>query len=399
MKITKVKTILCNGGIRNWVFVKVETDEGITGIGDSSGCWPGEPGVVSTIEYLSSYVLGEDPFNIEKLWQKMYFGSYFVGLGGIVNSAIAGIETALWDIVGKALKTPVYNLLGGKCREKIRLYTHCDGYGGGVGGRLEQKDSFEQKDTAEALEKRVRMVLDQGFTAFKTHLSNIGKWNRSVERLNRQLDRETIRNTVTKLEIMRNLAGEDVEICIDVNGLFNTMSAIRLGKALEKFDLLFYEEPIPPENIEAMKEVKNAVRIPICTGERLYTTHGFRKILEMNAVDIIMPDISKCGGLSQAKKIAAMAENYYVTVAPHNYNSPLTTIISAHLCANIPNFLIFEFPWPDVPWANEVISPPAKVKNGYLELPSGPGFGIDLIEEEIAKHPYKESSRILQDVE
>ncbi len=390
MKITGVKPILCNGGIRNWVFVKVATDEGITGVGDASGCWPGEPGVVSTIEYLASYVVGEDPFNIEKLWQKMYFGSYFVGLGGIVNSAITGIETALWDIVGKALQTPVYNLLGGRCRDKVKLYTHCDAWGGG---------EFEQKDTREALKKQVRIILDQGFTAFKTHLSNIGRWRRDVESLNRQLDRETIRNTVTKLEILRGAAGEDIEICIDVNGLLNAMSAIRLGKALEKFDLVFYEEPVPPENIAAMKEVKDAIRVPICTGERLYTTYGFREILEMNAVDIIMPDITKCGGLSQAKKIAAMAENHYVTVAPHNYNSRLCAIISAHLCASIPNFLMLEFPWPDVPWADKVISPPPKVENGYLELPTGPGFGVDLVDEEIAKHPYKKTGRLLTDVE
>ena len=200
-----------------------------------------------------------------------------------------------------------------------------------------------------------------------------------------------IQDTAAKVAAIREAAGEEVEICIDVNGMLNVPTAIRLGRPLEPFDLLFYEEPLPPENMEAMKQVKDSVRVPICTGERLYSTHSFRRLLELGAADIIMPDFQKCGGITEGKKIAALANTYYIPVAPHNYNSPLSPIIDAHLCASLPNFLVLEYVWPDVEWTEKVISPPAQVEDGYLQLPEGPGWGVELVEEEIAKHPYQRS--------
>ncbi len=377
MKITKVQPLVCNGGVRNWVFVKVETDEGITGYGDASAC-PGEAIIAEAVRDLADFVVGEDPFNTEMLWSKMYRGSTWYGLGGVVNSAISGIDTALWDIKGKALDTPVYNLLGGRCRDRVELYVHCD--------------ALEQGDDLTAVSENTQRIVDEGFRTVKTHLvAEVCKVPRT-ERMNRGLERRIIKDTAAKVEVIRKTAGEDVEICIDVNGILNVPTAVRLGRALEPYDLLFYEEPVPPENAEAMKRVRDSVKIPICTGERLYSTHSYRRLLELQAVDIVMPDLQKCAGLTEAKRIAALAETYYATVAPHNYNSPLTPIIDAHLCATLSNFLILEFVWPDIEWRDEVMTAPLHVEDGHLVLPEGPGWGVDLVEEEIAKHPYRKTT-------
>jgi galactonate dehydratase len=200
------------------------------------------------------------------------------------------------------------------------------------------------------------------------------------------LDNETIRNTVEKVSAIRKEVGDDVDVCIDLNGLYNISSAVKLGRALEPFNLLFYEDPINQiEGAADMRRVKESVEIPICTGEELYNAFDFRRFLELNAVDVLMPDLVHCGGISQAKKIASMGEVYHVPIAPHNISSPLATIISAQVCASIANFLVLEFTEPDVPWRDEIISEPLKVRNGYLELPTKPGLGVDIVEEEIGK--------------
>ena len=372
MKITGVEPLLCEGYYQNWVFVKVTTDEGLVGWGDATD-FPGEPIIAEAVRYLARYVVGESPLNIEKVWNKMYFGMY--STGKTINGAITGIETALWDILGKVAGLPVYQLLGG-CREKVRLYVHCD--------------AFEEGDKLDMVARKAKRVVKEGFTCIKTHPSQLGTWKRSVVRLNRQMDPETLRCTVDKVQAIRETIGADMDLCIDLNGLLNVPSAIKLGRALEPYDLLFFEDPIPQrEGSENLRRVKRDIKTPMCVGEILYNVYEFKQILEADAVDLIHPDVVHCGGLSQAKKIAALAEAYNVPMALHNLNSPLSTLISAHFAAGIPNFLIMEFTHPDVPWRDKVISEPLKVEHGYLELPQRPGFGVEIVEEEVAKHPYR----------
>ena len=261
---------------------------------------------------------------------------------------------------------------------RLRLYVHCD--------------AFEEADAPAALAEKTRRLIDQGFTALKTHLIAEVSTVPRMERLNRSLERRIVRDTAAKVELIRRTAGGDVEICIDINGMLNVPTAIRLGRALEPFDLLFYEEPGSPENMEAMKRVRDSLKVPICTGERLYSTYSFRRLLELGAVDIVMPDFQKCGGVTEGKKIAALANAHYLPVAPHNYNSPLSAVIDAHLCASLPNFLILEYVWPGVEWTDKIMAPPLQVRDGHLELPTGPGWGVELLEEEIAKHPHRRTT-------
>jgi galactonate dehydratase len=372
MKVTKIEPIICNGGKRNWLFVEVTTDEGIVGYGDGTEWW-GTPVMAKCIEDLAPFVIDENPFNTQRIWQKMYIGSYVGGKN--VNIAMTAIETALWDIVGKAVGKPLYDLLGGKCRDRIRLYSHAYPYARGEAPR-----------TREALVERTKELLDAGFKFIKTSIDEsmpIG--------VDRWMDIESISKTAEIVRLLRETVRNNVELCIDVSNQLDLPSAIRLGRALEPYNLAWFEDPIKQEESpESYKRLREAIRTPVGTGENLYNIWSFRNIIENNGVDIILPDFVHAGGIMQGLKIAALAEAYHLPVAPHNPNSPLSTIISAHICAVIPNFVALEFTWPDVHWRDKVISEPLKVKDGYLELPTGPGLGVDLVKEEIIKHPYEE---------
>ena len=381
MKITDVKTFVTRGRQTPWIFVHVYTDEGIVGIGDATN-YPGALIVNKAIHELRPLLIDENPFNREKLWQKMYRGLYYTGIAGAVITAISGIDIALWDIMGKALDTPVYNLLGGLCREKLRLYTH-------LGHTREMID----------YSKKLKEITDAGFTAVKIdpYFPSLGKkgmfdnTDPKMTRLNRSFSNSELNSFVEIVRNVRKEAGKEVDIAIDAGGRFNVDSATRLAKRLEEFDLLFFEEPVPPENVDAMVKISSKANVPICTGERLFTRFGFREILEKQAVDIIMPDLVRTGGISETKKIATMAETYYVPLAPHNPNSPISTITTAHLCASIPNFLILEYvsDSADVPWRDELISEPLKVEKGYLTLSDKPGLGIDLNMKAVNKYKYE----------
>ena len=372
LKVTKVEPLICNGGHRNWFFVKVTTDEGIIGYGDGTEWW-GTHVMAKCVEDLAPFVIGEDPANIQRIWQKMYIGSYVGGKN--VNMAMTAIETALWDISGKTAGKPVYELLGGKCRDKIRLYTHAY-----------PQPRGEPSTSLETLVKKARSLMDVGFKFIKTSIDEtlpIG--------VDRWMDIETISKTIEIVSLLRETVGKKIELCIDVSNQLDFSSAVRLGRALEPFNLIWMEDPIKQEESpDSYRRLREAIRTPVGTGENLYNIWAFRNALENNGVDIILPDFVHAGGILQGLKIAALAEAYHVPVAPHNPNSPLSTIISAHLCAAIPNFVALEFIYPDVPWRDKVISKPLAVKDGYLELPTGPGLGVDLVEDEIAKHPYEE---------
>ena len=351
MKITEIKTYLMHaappgqGGwaARNWLFVKVCTDEGIYGVGEASG-WPRV--VETAIKDLSPLMVGEDPFHIERLWNKMFSGLMGHGMTGIVGGgALSGIEMALWDIKGKALGVPVWNLLGGKMRDKVRIYAHAH--------------STEQ----------ARNLVDRGYTALKTG---------------------GITNCVQEVDAIRKEVGEEVDLMVDVHGppWLTTRDAIALGRELEHYDLLFYEDPVAPENIEAIARVAEAVELPIAAGERHAGIYGVRELIEREIIDVVQPDTGRAGGLMQMKKIAAMAEAHYITMAPHDGSlGPVAEMAAVHLMATLPNFLILEHLEDDVPQRYEVMTGQPQVKDSFITVPDEPGLGIDIIEEAIAKYP------------
>ena len=351
MKITEIRTYLMHAGqpeskswsSRNWLFVKVFTDEGIYGVGEASG-WPRV--VETAIKDLTPLLIGEDPFHIEKLWQKMLLATMGHGMTGIVGSgAMTGIEMALWDIKGKALNTPVWNLLGGKIRDRIWAYAHAH--------------------TAERAEELVA----RGFSAIKT--GGVVDPLRSVKNI-------------------RKAVGEDVDIMVDAHGppWLTTPDAIRLGKALEEYDLLFYEDPVAPEDIEATARVSEAVDLPIAAGERHSNLWGARQLIEREIVDVIQPDTGRAGGLMQMKKIAALAEAHFIGFAPHSGSlGPVAEFACLHLLATVPNFLIMEHLEDDVPQRYEVVTPLPEISQGHITVPDTPGLGVDIVEEAIAKYP------------
>ena len=287
-------------------------------------------------------VIGEDPFNIERIWQRMLLAFMGHGLTGVVGAgAMTGIEIALWDIVGKALKTPIYKLLGGKCREKVKVYGH-----------------------AHSVKEALNLV-DQGYKALKMGL-------RSVD----------------KVGEVRKAVGEDVDLCIDLHGppWLSLSDAINLGRKLEKYDLLFIEDPVPPENLEGLVKVKSGLKTSIAAGERWATIYGFRDLIEREAVDIIQPDMGRVGGITQLKKVCGMAEAHFISVAPHDgSNGPVAEAAALHVCTSIPNFLILEHLADDLPLRQEVATP-IEVEDGYMEAPSKPGLGVELDEEVAVKN-------------
>ena len=351
MKITEIKTYLMHaappdqGGwaARNWLFVKVFTDEGIYGVGEASG-WPRV--IETAIKDLTPLLIGEDPFHIERLWNKMLNAMMGHGMTGIVGSgALTGIEMALWDIKGKALKAPVWNLLGGKMRDKVRIYAHAH--------------STEQ----------ARNLVDRGYTALKTG---------------------GIVNCVQEVDAIRKEVGEDIDLMVDVHGppWMTTRDAIALGRELENYDLLFYEDPVAPENIEAIARVAEAVELPIAAGERHATIYGVRELIEREIIDVVQPDTGRAGGLMQMKKIAAMAEAHYITMAPHDGSlGPVAEMAAVHLMATLPNFLILEHLEDDVPQRYEVMTGQPEIEDSFIKVPDEPGLGVDIVEEAIAKYP------------
>ena len=356
MKITDIKTFLMMAGspaskestswsARNWCFVKVYTDEGITGLGEGSG-WPRV--VETAINDLKPIVIDEDPMNIERIWQKMLVSTMGAGMTGTPGSgSMNAIDMALWDIKGKALNTPVWNLLGGKVRDRIRAYGHA------------------------STPERALELKERGLTAVKT-----GGVHRTVE----------------KVDGIRKAVGDEMDIMVDAHGppWFTTKDAIVIGKALEPYKLLFYEDPVPPDNIEALQRVQDNVDIPIAAGERHSHIWGVRQLIEREIVDVVQPDTGRIGGISQMMKIAAMAEAHYITVAPHSGSlGPVAEYAAIHVLAAIPNALILERVHDDVPVRYDVTLPHIETIDGHIEVPDRPGLGVDIDEDVVLAHPSK----------
>lgn len=369
MKITKVLTRVVNANMRNWVFVKVETDEpGLYGWGEATLEWKTEA-VVGAVRDVSRFILGEDPRRIEHLYQMMY-RQYFwkVGIEGM--SAISGIEQALWDIKGKWLNLPVYELLGGRVRDRVRLYNHL---GGGA-----MKSMYESAEPQEFAE-RALMVKAMGFTALKFM---------PVPRTEPVEGTRSVQYAEGLVRAVREAVGPDMDLMVDLHARCWPAMAVQYCHAFEPYGLLFFEEPCPTEDIDATVEVTRKSRIPIATGERLVTRYPFREIFEKRACHIIQPDLSHCGGLWEARKIAAMAEAYSIAVAPHNPNGPLALAVAVHFALATPNWLIQEMLTSDVPWREEVLDAPLEIKDGYVLPPTRPGLGIELDEQAAARYPF-----------
>jgi galactonate dehydratase len=370
MKITRVSSLVVNANMRNWIFVKVETDvDGLYGWGEATLEWKTK-GVVGAIDDVSRLLIGEDPRRIEHLYQIMcrqYF--WRVGIEGM--TAISGIEQALWDIKGKWLDVPVYELLGGRVRDRVRVYTHL---GGG-----QMKSMYESTEPQEFAE-RALAVKAAGYTGLKFM---------AVPRTEPVEGMQSVRYAESLVRAVREAVGPDIDLMVDLHARTLPPMAIQYCQAFEPYGLLFFEEPCPTEDLEATALVTRQSRIPIATGERLVGRNQFRELFERRACHIIQPDLSHCGGLWEARKIAAMAEAYSMAVAPHNPNGPIATAAVLHFALATPNWLIQEAIASDVPWRNEVIVNPIEVVNGYIAPPTGPGLGIDVDEQAAAKYPFQ----------
>ncbi|SEO62981.1 galactonate dehydratase [Paenibacillus sp. OV219] len=372
MKITAIKTIVVNANTKNWIFVKVETDEGLVGWGEAS-LEHRVKSVVGCIEDLSHYIIGQDPTRIEYLYQIMYRQPFWRA-GVIGMSALSGIEMACWDIFGKSLNMPVYKLLGGKVRDKIRMYDHP---GGG------NADIVYFKETVESMTENAIKSVEDGYTAIKIMV---------VPRTELLDGHKVLNHAQTLMESIRNAVGDDIDIMVDFHGRTTPDMAIQYAKVLAPYRPFFIEEPCLPDNVLGMVKVSENTDIPIATGERLVTRFQFRELLEKGAVAVIQPNISHCGGLWEAKKIAAMAETYYVSVAPHNPLGPVTTAASIAFATSTPNWLIQESFRKDVPWRDEVVINPVQIEKGYVIPSERPGLGVEVDEKAAAKYPFKQDA-------
>ncbi len=371
MKITDVRTLVVNAEMRNWVFVKVETDQdGLCGWGEASLEWKTRS-VVGAVEDFKAMLLGEDPRRIEHLFQKLYRQSFW-RLGVIGMSAISGIEQACWDIFGKSLGIPVYRLLGGRVRDRVRMYTHL---GGG-----DMRSVYETFDP-EPLLDLARRVVERGYTAVKVVFVPYSEPLMGVN---------SVKRFASLMERLRLALGDAVDIMIDFHGRTYPAMAIEYIQAVAEYRPYFCEEPVPPENVDALRQVREAVRTPIATGERLTTRHQFREVFERQACHVIQPDLCHCGGLLEGKKIAAMAEAYYMGVAPHNPLGPVANAVALHFALSTPNFLIQEDMLTDVPWRWDVVEHSLQTRDGYWQVCDEPGLGIQVNEAEAAKHPFRQ---------
>jgi galactonate dehydratase len=371
MKITAIKSVVVNAEMRNWVFVKVETDQaGLTGWGEASLEWKTRA-VVGAIEDLAPMAIGEDPTRIEHLYQKFYRQSFW-RVGVIGMSALSGIEQACWDILGKSLNVPVYKLLGGAVRDRVRMYTHL---GGGS-----MKAVYESFDPGPVIDL-ARQVVDQGYTAVKVVCVPYSEPLMNVT---------YVKKFAAVIAKLREAVGDSVDIMIDFHGRTTPAMAVEYINAVAEFSPFFCEEPVPPENVAALAEVKRAVSVPIATGERLVTRHQFREIFEQQACHVIQPDLCHCGGLLEGKKIAAMAETYLMGVAPHNPLGPVANAAALHFALSTPNFLIQEDMLADVPWRWDVVQHSLETRDGYWLKTESPGLGISVNEKEAARHPFQQ---------
>ena len=375
MKITQVKTFLVEGIKYNWTLVKVETDSGLHGWGEGTN-WPGSPMIEAACRHVGEFVVGHDARRIDFIWTKIYRDMSWLGQAGPLLSAISAIDIALWDIKGKALAVPVYELLGGKYRDRIQLYANYWFIGG--------------DHTATAYARQAKAAVARGFTALKFDpFAHVHYWYGENLCDNNSLTEPQKKLAVELVAAVANAVGPDVQLAIETHAFLNGPTAIEMAHRLAslKFNCMWYEEPALPEFPDAIADIRSRIALPVCVGERLHSRFMLRTILEKQAADIVMPDITRCGGISEMRKMANLAETFNVPIAPHNPNGPLSTIASAHVMASVPNFFRQEFMLSDVPWRDECLSHPLPVVDGCFILPERPGLGFDVKEDVLRAHP------------
>lgn len=351
------------------VHVRVYTDQGIFGHGEATDA---AVGAVPLIRFFRRLLIGRDPLNIEALFERIRTGGVFAGAqGGQYLAALSGLEIALWDLAGKALGLPVYQLLGGRVRDRVRLY--CDsGIHGVVPG--------DERTIAE-----MKTIQEMGFTAVKFDLDQFNDPAR-FDRVNWTASNGEIEHMVEKVAFARERYPKRMDLAADMHGRYDATTGKRVAKELEPFKLMFLEEPVPAENVDAMRDVRESTSTPICCGENIYLRHGFRQLFEKRAVDVIMPDLQKVGGLLEGRKVADMAHAYYVPFAPHCVVSPIGAMASAHVCAAVPNFLALEWHWISSLqlWRNWVKEGDI-IEKGFIPIPERPGIGVEMNEESARK--------------
>jgi len=359
MKITDIKTFVVDCYRTNWVFVKVYTDEGIDGVGEGTLEYK-EFALTGAVEHLKQLLVGKDPRQIEKIYHDMYRDAYWRG-GAVLMSALSAVEMALWDILGKSLRVPVYQLLGGKVNDDCRIYVN-----GWFAGAKEPEEFGE----------KAKIAVQRGVTAMKW--DPFGKSYLQIS--NADLDK-----ALHCVAAVRDAVGPGVDLLIEGHGRFDVPTGIKIAKELEAFKPMFFEEPVPPDNLDALKAVRDKSPVAISAGERLYSRWDYRKLFDLRAADYIQPDISHAGGIMELKKIAAEAESRYIPFAPHNPSGPVANAATLQLAATCPNFCILEIMYSDVEWRKDVVNEELEYKDGHITIPNKPGLGIESLNEDLLR--------------
>ena len=363
MKITGVETFLANAGLRNYLFIRLKTDGGLTGVGEASLEWREKTVETLLHEWVEDRILGKDPFDVERVIGDMIRDQYQGGSS--IMTAISGVEIAMWDIIGKACGQPVYRLIGGRYHQKIPAYAN-----GWYGGAVDPKEYARMAQDA----------VKRGYRALK--FDPLGTaW--------KEMEPEAVEQAIAVVAAIREAVGPDVQLMIEYHGRLSVGMALKMIDHLEPYSPAWSEEPVTPDSIDLLAEVKDRTNATIAAGERLYTLHDFYRLIKIRAADVLQMDIAHCGGLLVSKKIAAMAEAQDITIAPHCSVGPIALAAALHFDASTPNFLIQEaYAEFDVPWRNDFVRGWNPIREGEFFLSDDPGLGIELDEAAIADHPY-----------
>ncbi|MFB6106350.1 MAG: mandelate racemase/muconate lactonizing enzyme family protein [Halobacteriaceae archaeon] len=366
LRITDVETYIVANPWKPWVFVTVDTNKGVQGIAEATIHDKPET-VAAAIDEMADYFVGEDPYHTEKLWLEMYRDEWY-SMNVVNTTVISAIDTACWDIKGKHQDLPLYDLLGGRVHGD-RLRAYANGW---------YTETFG--DPAKFGEAAQR-VADDGYTAMK-----FDPFGNSWERM----DRETLHKAMARVEAVRDAVGPEVDLLIEGHGRFTPGMAVEVADRLREFDVTWFEEPCPPDNVDGLRKVAEKSAVPIATGERGMSKYYFRELLQETDVDVIQPDLANTGGPTEGKKIAAMAEAEHVSFAPHNPQGPVATAVAAHVTTTVPNFMIQEvFEDYDVDWKGDLLEEPIPIEDGYLHVPEGPGLGVSLNMDAVEEHAYE----------
>lgn len=363
MKITDIKTFNVFTYRTNFVFVKLETDEGISGIGEGTLEYK-ENALLGAIEDIKRVLIGQDPREVERISHELYRDSYW-RVGPVLQSAVSAVNMAMWDIKAKAAGVPVYEMLGGKVRDGVRMYANA---------------WFAGAKTADEFAAAAVKAKNMGVTALK--------WD-PFGKAYMYMENSDFRRSIEIVEAVRGAVGNDVDLLIEGHGRFDIATGIKIANALKPFDPYFFEEPTPPDCLDALAQVHNSSPVPIAAGERLYSLTQMRDFLERGCADFVQPDISHCGGISAVKKMAALCEAHYVALAPHNPSGPVANAATLHIAASTQGFRILEICLTDVSWRKELTNERVVFDKGNILIPTGVGLGLEINEENCLKYPFQ----------